>query len=81
MLIYLFKWTSRQLVKFVKPLFYKGLINEIIKENYVSKIYLENKKLKKENFKKIYFITDKTKELEEIINQNPLFIKINLPQW
>lgn len=81
MLIYLFKWTSRQLVKFVKPLFYKWLINEIIKENYVSKIYLENKKLKKENFKKIYFITDKTKELEEIINQNPLFIKINLPQW
>jgi len=81
MLIYLFKWTGRQLIKFVKPLFRKWLIKEIIKENYISRIYLENKKLKKENLKKVYFITDKPKELEEIVNQHPSFIKVSFPQW
>jgi len=76
MLTYFFKWTSRELSKFIKPLFYKGFIKEVIKENYITRYSLKDKKIYKENLKKVYFICpdeEKEKKLKEIIWQNPSF--------
>jgi len=76
MLIYYFKWTWRELSRFIKPLLYKGLVKEVIKENYISRIYLKDKKIQKEQLKKVYFISDNKEQLDKIIEQNSMFIKI-----
>ena len=73
MLIYYFKWTWRELSKFIKPLLYKWIIKEVIRENYISRIYLQDKKIKKEHIKKVYFISDNEKQLKQIIEKNQLF--------
>ena len=52
---------------------YKWIIKEVIKENYVSKYSLENKKIVKTEYKKIIFITDKEDELKNIIEKNNQF--------
>ncbi len=75
MLIYFFKWTWRELIKTLKPLFFNWLVNEIIKENYVTKIYFDWKKIKKENLKKITLISNKENELKKFLDNNNLFIK------
>ncbi len=75
MLIYIFKWTSRELKNICRPLFYKGLIKELRKWNYFSRWILKDKKIVKEKFMKVYFISDKEEELEKIFKNNDLFEK------
>ena len=77
MLTYYFKWTWRELSRFIKPLLYKGLVKEVIKENYISRIYLKDKKIHKEQLKKVYFISDNEEQLKQIIEKNPLFKEIS----
>ena len=76
MLTYLFDGTWRELYKFIRPLFYQGLIKEVIKENYVSKYTLNWKKIEKKEYKKITFISEKEDKLGEILNKNEKFSKI-----
>ena len=56
---------------------YKWIIKEVIKENYVSKYTLEDKKIIKTEYKKITFISDNEEELRKIIEKNLNFEKIN----
>lgn len=72
MLTYLYSWTGRDLTKILRPLFYKWILKEIYKENYITRQYLENKKLKKENLKKVYLVWDEEK-IKEILKNNPKF--------
>ena len=73
MLTYLFEWTWRELYKTIRPLMYQGLAKEIIKENYVSNYYLEEKKIQKKEVKKITFISDNEDKLKEILSKNLKF--------
>ena len=75
-LTYLYFGTGRELIKIVKPLFYKWIVNSILKENYISKIILDWKKLKKLNWKKIIFETENTKELEKYLDKIDKFEKV-----
>ena len=75
-LTYLYFGTGRELIKIVKPLFYKKIIDEILKEDYVSKITLDWKKLKKINWKKITFKTEKPEELKKYLEKFDKFEKI-----
>ena len=77
MLTYLFDWNGRELYRFIRPLFYQGLIKEVIKENYISKYSLENKKINKKELKKVIFISDKEEELKKILENNDKFMKLN----
>jgi len=73
---YLFFGKGRELIKIVKPLFYKKTINSILKENYVTKIILEWKKIKKIEWKKVTFYTENIEELEKYLNKFDKFEKI-----
>ena len=73
---YLFFGTGRELIKIVKPLFYKKVINSILKENYVTKIILEWKKLKKIEWKKVTFYTENIEELEKYLEKFEKFEKV-----
>ena len=75
-LTYLYFGTGRELIKIVKPLFYKWIVNSILKENYISKIILDWKKLKKINWKKIIFETENTEELEKYLDKIDKFEKV-----
>ena len=76
MLTYLFDGNGRELYRFIRPLFYQGLIKEVIKENYVSKYTLNWKKIEKKEYKKVTFVSEKEDKLEEIIVQNNKFSKL-----
>jgi len=73
MLKYIFTWTWRELNKFIKPLFYRWILNRVIKQNYIAIYSLENKKLIKTNWIWVIFGTDKRAELEKILNKNNNF--------
>jgi len=73
MLIYLFDWHTRELYKFIRPLMYQKLIDEVIKENYVTSYTLNNKKIEKKELKKITFISQNEDKLKKIIEKNPKF--------
>ena len=75
-LTYFYFGTSRELIKIVRPLFYKKIIDEILKKDYVSKITLDWKKLKKINWKKITFKTEKPEELKKYLEKFDKFEEI-----
>jgi len=54
---YLFYGTGKELTKAIKPLLYRWIVKEVIKENYISSYKLDNKKLLKKQIKKVIFIT------------------------
>jgi len=72
MLVYLYSGTWRELTKTIRPLFYKWILKEVYKENYITRQYLENKKLKKENLKKVYFIGEE-KKIKDFLKNNSKF--------
>lgn len=65
---YLFYWKWRELTKIIKPLLYKWIIKEVIKENYVTQYTLENKKLIKKNVKKVTFVSEK--DIKKYLNDS-----------
>ena len=73
MLKYIFTGSWRELNRFIKPLFYRGFVNKIVKQNYIAVYTLENKKLCKTNWIWVIFDADKKEELEEILNKNNNF--------
>jgi len=73
MLKYIFTGTWRELTRFIKPLFYRGIVNKVIRQNYIAIYTLENKKLIKTNWIWVIFDTSKTAELEKILNNNDKF--------
>ena len=77
MLVYLFDWHTRELYKFIRPLMYQKIIDEVIKENYVSSYTLKDKKIEKKELKKITFISEKEDKLKEIIEKNSKFRSFN----
>lgn len=65
---YIFYGTWKELTKTIKPLLYRWIVKEVIKENYISSYTLENKKLIKTQLKKIIFITEEN--IERYLDNN-----------
>ncbi len=55
---YLFYGTWKELTNIIKPLLYKKIVKEVIKENYITSYTIDNKKLIKNNIKKVVFISN-----------------------
>jgi len=69
---YIFYGTWKELTNIIKPLIFKWIVKEVIKENYITSYKLENKKIIKKQIKKVIFITEKN--LEKYLD-NIKFIK------
>jgi len=65
---YLFYGTWKELTKAIRPLLYKWIVKEVIKENYITSYKLENKKPLKRQIKKVIFITEE--DLEKYLDNN-----------
>jgi len=65
---YLFYGTWKELTKAIRPLLYRWIVKEVIKENYISSYKLENQKLVKKQIKKVIFITKE--DLEKYLDDS-----------
>lgn len=70
---YLFYGSWKELTNSIRPLLYKWIVKEMIKENYITSYKVENKKLIKKQIKKVIFITDDN--LDSFLKNNSKFKK------
>jgi len=72
---YLYLWNWRSFSKDIKPLFYRRIVTEVLKLNYITKYKLIEKKIVKQNCKLVKFIVEDENKLKEYLKWNKDFIE------